>query len=572
MGDTTLYPGLPAEVDEFLSWDWGRIEPFYQELLEAEIDSDKLETWLDHWTHLNNILEEGYAVLYVDSAANTRDEKAEERFQNYFEKIFLKAEPWQKKLKEKFLASGLTPQNFERPLENMRSDVEIFQEKNLPLMAESEKLSSRYSKISGEQTVKWLGEEKTIQQLKPCLESEDRAERETVWRLAAERQLRDRDAYNQLWQEFLDVRMKMAANLGLEDYRQFRFKELRRFDYSQDDCATFHSTIEQVVVPAAKRIYQHRQEELGLSDSLRPWDVDGQPHGQTPLKPFRQVDELKSCCLNIFRQVDDQLGDYFETMIREDLLDLDNRPGKAPGGFCINYSLRRRPFIFMNAVGLHDDVQTLLHEAGHCFHDFSIGRWFQQAQYGTEFAEVASMAMELLSSRYLGQDAGGFYGEEEMARANLQHLERSILFWPYMAVVDAFQHWAYGNTDLSKDPANCDRKWGELWDRFMQGIDYSGLEDVKNTGWHRKLHIFQYPLYYVEYGLAQMGAVQVWGNSLRDHKGAVASYKRALAAGARPLPELFAMAGGKFAFDVDTMSAVVQLMESEIAQLRGKLN
>lgn len=568
MAKLNYHPDLPGEISAFLSWSWEKIEPFYQQLHSYDLQENNLELWLDHWTHINSLIEEGYGVLYVATAVNTRDEEAEKTFQVYFEKIYLKAEEWEQKLKEKLLASKLTPPDFARPLQNIKSDVEIFSENNLPLMAESEKLSARYSRISGEQVVNWQGENKTIQQLKPFLENEDRLVREKAWRLAAERQLQDRQVYNQLWLDFLAVRKKMASNSGMDDYCSFRFKELRRFDYSSGDCLSFHEAIEKEVVPAARRIYSRRRIELGLGDSLRPWDVEGQPPGQKPLLPFKNVDELKGKCLNIFQKVDPELGSHFKTMIDENLLDLDNREGKAPGGFCINFPLRRRPYIFMNAVGLQDDVRTLLHEAGHCFHDFSMGRWFQQAQFGTEFAEVASMAMELLSSRYLAEKEGGFYTEEEAARANLIHLENSILFWPYMAVVDAFQHWAYGNTDLAADPNNCDQKWGELWDRFMQGIDYSGLEEIKNTGWHRKLHIFQYPLYYVEYGLAQMGAVQVWGNSLRDREKAVADYKKALAAGARPLPELFALAGGKFAFDSETMGSIIKLMENEIEKLR----
>ena len=243
-------------------------------------------------------------------------------------------------------------------------------------------------------------------------------------------------------------------------------------------------------------------------------------------------------------------------MRREKLLDLVNRKRKAPGGYCTDFSAVKRPFICMNAVGVHDDVQTLLHEGGHSFHVFETASlpYHQQTQVPMEFAEVASMGMELLAAPYLAADQGGFYSPADAARARIEHLEGTLLFWPYMAVVDAFQHWVYENPDAATDPVNCDRTWGEQWDRFMRGVDWGGLEEEKVTGWHRKLHIFQVPFYYVEYGLAQLGAMQVWRNALRDQAKAVANYRQALALGGTvTLPELFATAGAKFAFDAQTL-------------------
>jgi oligoendopeptidase F len=249
---------------------------------------------------------------------------------------------------------------------------------------------------------------------------------------------------------------------------------------------------------------------------------------------------------------------------------LDNRKGKGPGGYCTNFPIERIPFIFMNAVHTHNDVQTLLHEGGHAFHVFECAHqpYIQQNDYPIEFAEVASMSMELLAARYLPASEGGYYSDADAARARIEHLEDLILFWPYMTVVDAFQHWVYTHPADAEDPNKCDAKWGELWDRFVPGIDYSGLEDVKMTGWHRKLHIFRIPFYYVEYGLAQLGAVQVYANSLKDHKGAVANYRKALSlGGTATLPDLFKTAGAKFAFDADTLKMAVDVIENEIATL-----
>jgi len=280
--------------------------------------------------------------------------------------------------------------------------------------------------------------------------------------------------------------------------------------------------------------------------------------------------ELEEKTAAIFHRVDPQLGEYFEIMRRENLLDLDNRKNKAPGGYCTDFPVARRPFIFVNAVGLHDDVQTLLHEGGHAFHSFECYRipYFQQLIPPVEFAEVASMGMELLASPYLTHQDGGFYSAEEAARARIEHLESSIRFWPYMAVVDAFQHWVYENPQDAANPASCDDHWEALWERFMPGVDWSGLEQERMTGWHRKLHIHQAPLYYVEYGLALLGAAQVWRRALSDQAGAVSAYRQALALGNTvTLPELFATAGAKFAFDEETLGEAVALMERTIDTL-----
>jgi oligoendopeptidase F len=270
--------------------------------------------------------------------------------------------------------------------------------------------------------------------------------------------------------------------------------------------------------------------------------------------------------------VDPQLGERFQTMIDEGLLDLDNRKNKAPGAYCTMFPVSNRPFIFGNSVGTHSDVETVLHEGGHAFHVFESVHieLFQNLNAPMEFAEVASMAMELLASPYLVDS--GMYTEAETARARIQHLEGNLVFWPYMAVVDSFQHWIYKNPDLASDALECSRKWSELYNRFMVGLDWSGLEQYQAILWQRQLHIYKYPFYYVEYGLAQLGATQVWVNSLGDHAGAVKAYRKALSLGGTvPLPELFATAGAKFAFDAPTLARAVEAMENTIQDLETRL-
>ena len=562
---------LPLTAQEFMIWDWKQIEPFFHELEISRLDDEHAEAWLSSWTRLSNLIEETYARLYVATTVDTNDAGSEERFQAFLDQILPQARASEQKLKEKLLKSGVKPAGFEIPLRNMQTEADIFQEENLPLLSEEQRLNTRYDRIIGDQTVSWEGKEITLLQLVPVLQEIDRDKRERAWRLGAERQLADREAINNLWTELLAVRLKIAANAGMPDYRAYRWRELLRFDYTPQDCFAFHQAIEDVVVPAAERIYEKRRKQLGVA-RLQPWDLEVDPLGRPPLRPFQSIDELEEGTQRIFNQVDPRLGAYFQTMRRESLLDLDNRKGKAPGGYCIDYPVAKRPFIFANAVGLHIDVQTLLHEGGHAFHVFEKSHllYNQQLQIPSEFAEVASMGMELLAAPYLANTEGGFYSIKEAARARIEHLETSICFWPYMAVVDAFQHWVYQHPEKAMHPEQCDAQWGSLWQRFMRGQDWSGLDAEMMTGWHRKPHIHQTPFYYVEYGLAQLGAMQLWRNALQDQAAGVRAYRQALSLGNTVgLPELYRSAGAKFAFDARTLGEVVQLAEETIQRLEA---
>jgi oligoendopeptidase F len=307
-------------------------------------------------------------------------------------------------------------------------------------------------------------------------------------------------------------------------------------------------------------------------DTLRPWDTQVDPLGRDPLRPFETVAVLAEKAETIFQQVDPELGEYFATMRRESLLDLDNRKGKAPGGYCTGFPVTGRPFIFQNAVGVEGDVRTLLHESGHAFHGFERQKlpYIQQRSSPMEFNEVASMAMELIAAPYLEASKGGYYADADANRARMNHLEGIIAFWPYMAVVVAFQHWIYTHHDTATDPDNCDAKWNELWGRFMKGVDHTGLEQYIPNRWRRQLHIFRVPFYYVEYGLAQLGAVQVWANALQDPAKTLGQYRQALALGGTvTLPELYRTAGAKLAFDAGTLGEAVHLIETTLEKLGG---
>ncbi len=575
-----MLKNMPSGPQEIINWTWPSIARCYESLDASVLDASTVEAWLTDWSHVGERIEEMYSRLSVATSTNTADKDAEERMNRFLDTIFPQALAADQKLKEKLLASRLEPKGFEIPLRNMRAEADLFRTSNLSLLAEQQKLAIEYDKIFGAQTVKWNGEEITLTRLGMNFLQPDRDKREKAWRLKAERQLSDRQAVNNLWLKFMALRAKIAKNADQPSFREYSWQQKLRFDYTPADCKSFAKAIEEVVVPAAARVYEKRKRALGL-DRLRPWDlVDGwysrptSPANVPVLKPFKSVDELKGKISAIFHHVDPVLGGYFDSMLAENLTDLENRKNKAPGAYCTSYTSIRKPFIFVNAVGVHDDVMTTLHESGHAFHIFETAKipYYQQLAVPMEFAEVASMAMELLASPYLIKEQGGFYTEREAAFARIEPLEGMMLFWPFMAVVDSFQQWVYENPEDGANPDACDAEWGELWDRFFPAVDWSGLEEHKITGWHRKQHIHQVPFYYVEYGLAQLGAVQLFGNALKDQGKAVAQYRRALALGATVgLPQLFAAAGAKFAFDAAILKAAIDLMEKTVGELETRI-
>jgi oligoendopeptidase F len=564
-----MFKTQPKDPDEFMQLSWNQIKPYAEDLEKRPLSAASLDEWVMDLSDLNRMVSEMFARLWVATTRYTSDPKIKGQFNSFLDEIFTPSLAANQALKQKLLASGLQPREFDVPLHNMQVEAEIYRESNLPLLNEEKKLVNEYDEIIGAQTVEWEGREVTTTQLQPVYQSLDRSKREKAWRVSMECRLADRQKLNELWVNLLGLRRQIATNADFANYRAYRWKELLRFDYTPDDCAAFHQAIEQVAVPAARRIYEKHQIRLGLS-SLRPWDLNVDPLGREALKPYQTIMELEDKVSAIFQRVDPELGEYFETMRTKGLLDLENRKGKAPGAYCNNYDMSRLPFIFENAVGLHEDVVTLIHEGGHAFHVFEEARlpYYHQLAVGIEFAEVASMAMELLASPYLLASEGGFYSEKEAARARIEHLEEAVTFWPYMAVVDTFQHWAYTHSEAAADPENCDQEWAELYQRYMVGLDWSGLDEVMATGWQRKAHIFDVPFYYVEYGLASLGAFQVWRNAMQDQGTAVKAYRRALALGGTvTLPKLYETAGTLFAMDTKALQEAVSLAEGMIEEL-----
>jgi oligoendopeptidase F len=409
-------------------------------------------------------------------------------------------------------------------------------------------------------TVTFRGEEKTLVAMTRYLEEPDRALREEAWRIVAGRRLLETDRFEELFDRLVQLREKIAANAGFPNYRDYAFRARGRFDYTPADCENFHKAIEREVMPVFRELQRERKSQLGV-ETLRPWDLAVDPLNRPPLRPFTETQELESGSQRIFDRTDPELSAQFAELRSLRLLDLANRKGKAPGGYQSTLAESRVPFIFMNAVGMHRDIETILHEAGHAFHSIAAREedLYSYRSAPIEFCEVASMAMELLAAEHLDV----FYKPEEVRRARRVHLEGIMGVFPWIATIDAFQHWVYTHPGHTRNERA--KAWLDLLDRFGGDVDWTGLESARANLWHKQLHVFLYPFYYVEYGIAQLGALQVWANSKKDRATALSQYKAGLKlGGSRPLPELFATAGCRFDFGADTIRPLIGRVRSEI--------
>ncbi len=558
--------------EQFSEMTWEQIEPLYTALAERELPNDEAtKTWLQDWSDLDTSLMEAASVANVAVSCDSQNKEKEELHLRFSSEIMPRRGKIGNELLGKLIDSGYEPEELKAVIKRARTSREIFREENVPLQQELSKLSNAYNKAAGSMTVEWDGKDVPLSRLNPFMENADSDVRERAWRLHLQPYIDQRDDLADIFDKQLELRQQVAKNAGFDNYRDYIFAEKFRYDYTPEDSYSFHDAVEKTFVPALQQLHEERKAKMGV-DSLRPWDLGHDPEGRDPLTPYEDMDELTGKAQKVFAKVDPVLGEQFGTMRDEHLLDLESRTGKRPGGFCTSFPYRKRPFIFMNASGTGGDIRTLLHEAGHAFHGFATMEhlpYLQQRRYGSEMAEVASMSMELLASPYLRKEDGGFYEDADYARARIEHLEGIIKLFTWVAPVDAFQQWVY------TDPAAADRdardaKWVEIWNRFDPDTDWSDLNDYRVARWYKQLHIFLYPFYYIEYAIAQLGALQVWRNALQDQQKAVEDYRAALAlGGSRPLPELFGRAGARLIFDAEGMAELVALMQREIETLKA---
>ena len=562
---------LPESSAGFADATWESLAPYYRELELAPLDATTRDAWLARWSRLDELVTEAASLAMIAYTIDTTDDAKKAAHLRFSTQVLPTLEEAEVALARRFVAVGTDRADLQMALRRFRTAIEIFREANVPLVAEAEGLAAKYQEITGGMSADWDGERVPLPRLAPYLKQPDRGVREAAWRAANQPYVAAHDELAALFDRMVSLRQAMATNAGFADFRDYVFVAKCRFDYTPADCVRLQEAIASEVVPACLRALEHRRQRLGL-ETLRPWDLAIDPWRSTSPVPYRDTGELQSVAERIFTAVDPTLGVQFQTMIDEHLLDLESRPGKAPGGYCDTLHARGRPFVFMNAAGVAEDVTTLLHEAGHCFHAFASHArpYIWQRHPGAESAELASMSMELLAAPHLARPIG-YYSEPDALSTRLEHLEDTLISLAHIASVDAFQTWIYTSGE-GGDAAARDREWLSLRQRFEPGVDWTGLEAERVARWYRQLHIFLYPFYYIEYGIAQLGALQVWRNAREDPRCAVEAYRRFLALGAtRPLPELYREAGVELLFDAPAIGELVALVEVEMAELRQAL-
>tara|TARA_B100000405_G_scaffold49227_1_gene32521 strand:- start:508 stop:2190 length:1683 start_codon:yes stop_codon:yes gene_type:complete len=547
---------------------WDELQPIYQEFLDREIVSaEALESWLLELGRFDAYVGETGSMLYVDMTCDTENEEVKQAYLDFVEQVQPElakvGDLLNRKLAESPYADELDSIEYNVLLRDTRMGIALFREENIALGTELTKLGQRYNEICGAMTVQFDGEERTMQQMGKYLQVNDREVRESAYRTVGERRFQDSEEIDDLYDKMIELRHQVAQNAGYENFRDYTFDSKRRFDYTPADCEAFQTAIEQICVPLMREIDGKRRDALGLK-ALRMWDMGHDVQGRNPLQPFTEVEEMVAGTSRMFHRLSPELGEFFDTLRDGTSLDLDSRKGKAPGGYQLQRDHSRKPFIFMNATGLQRDLETMVHEAGHAFHSIYADE-IPLVDYRSapiEFCEVAAMSMELLTHDFLDE----FYSSDDANRAVREHLEGIVSILAWIATIDAFQHWIYTNPGHSKEERH--QQWLDLGDRFGSHLDWNGFEEWRKVGWQRQLHLFSYPFYYIEYGIAQLGALQLWLQYQKNPQTALDNYAKSMRlGGSRPLPELFE--AGEMSFDLgnSTVQGLIDAVRTELDEL-----
>jgi oligoendopeptidase F len=552
---------------DFSLSDWTSLEPFFKDLLERNIqDKAGFEKWLKDMSELEAVVNEDSCWRQIKMTCDTENKTLEDAFNYFCLEIQPRIQPYADALNKKLVNSPFTDQldkdKYFTYIRGIRKNIELFREENISIQAELAVMQQQYGVISGKMTVNVNGGEYTLQQATKFLESPDRKLREDVYRKINERRLQDKEQISKLYDQLIEKRNQEAINAGFSNYRDYRFKQLGRFDYTKEDCFRFHDAVKQHVLPLVNIIYRKKKEKLGL-DTLRPWDIEAEPAGIKALQPFKTGDELIRRSIECFNKLRPFFGDCLKKMEELKHFDLESRKGKAPGGYNCPLAESGAPFIFMNAAGQMHDVTTMLHEGGHAIHSFLAHPLELSGfkEYPMEIAEVASMSMELMS---MDEWDTFFTDKNDLQRAKEHQLERVITIFPWIAIIDKFQHWVYENPTHSHDERTA--KWNEILKEFQDDvIDYSGLDLYLSNAWQKQLHLFEVPFYYIEYGIAQLGAVGMWMQFKENKELAMDNYCKALAlGGTKTLPELFETAGLKLDFSPGRIKILMEFVKRQM--------
>jgi len=559
---------LPSKID---LTDLNRLKELFRNLQNRTIHSAvDLEKWLGDESELASALAEEQSIRYARMTCQTDDPARERDYLFYIENVEPEAKIGFSQLDRKYLgtpARKSLPQGEYFVLDRKReNNVALFREENVELEKEETKLAQSFQKITGAMTVIYDGQERTMQQMGRFLEEPDRNIREKTWLLSESRRQKDRDTLNQVYDQLIALRQRIAENAGFDNYRDYIFRKKERFDYTPEDCFHYHEAVEKYIVPLIHELDRERSQGLRI-EPIRPWDLAVDPKGRPALRPFKTASELVGGCVKVFDNVNPKFATELRRLASLNLLDLDSRKGKAPGGYNMELSEIRLPFVFMNAVGRDGDVWTLLHESGHAFHVFAMRDKGFPYQYRSEnvpleIAEVASQAMEIIGGEHL---EGTFYSKEDAARSKREHLGSIVKLLAWIATIDAFQHWIYTHQGHSRE----DRQdhWVKLRKRFGGAESWGGNEEALRSQWQRQLHLFEVPFYYIEYGIAFMGALGLWTLYRKDPRAAISAYQQVLAlGGSKPLPELFKTAGLPFDFGPKTIEPYAKELRDVLVQ------
>ncbi|MBN9482869.1 MAG: oligoendopeptidase F [Bacteroidetes bacterium 43-93] len=537
--------------EDFKVTTWDALQPYFEGLKGREINNkEELIKWLDNISELEAVISEDACWRQINMTCDTTNPAYEEAFTYFCMEIEPKMKPYFFDLNNKLLASPyikeLDKNVFFPYLRSVENSVKLYREENVAIQADLSLLAQQYGVISGKMTITHDGKEYTLQQAARFLQNPDRKLREEIFNKIAERRLQDKDALNDLFNKLLEKRQQVAKNAGFDNYRDYKFRELGRFDYTPEDCFAFHNAVREHIVPLHKMLVENRRKRLGL-DVMRPWDGDAEPVGVQPLHPFETGKELSDKAISVFNRLGSYFSGCLNTMVSMNRMDLESRIGKAPGGYNCPLAETGVPFIFMNAAGTIGDVITMMHEGGHAVHSFLSHPLELSSfkEYPMEIAELASMSMELFSMEHWDIF---FKDESELHRAQLEELERIISVLPWIATIDKYQHWLYTHPGHTNEERSTE--WLKILNEFSTGItDWSGFEEYRANFWQKQLHLYEVPFYYIEYGIAQLGAIAMWRQYRGNKEQALENYKSALSLGyTKTLKELYATAGIKFDF------------------------
>ena len=574
---STTPPARTFLGDNFVLTNVESVKPFYENLVERSIDTlEEFRKFLKDRSELESYLSENFAWRYIKMTCDTTDKEVKAHFDQFVKEIQPELANYDDTLNKKTLESpfletltseGEDAEAFNITFRGIKKATEIFRTENISLFTEVQNLSSEYQGTVGVMTVEIDGQTKTLQQAGVYLENADRAIREMAYRKIQERRIQDRDKLDEVFNKLKTVRHQIALNAGFENFRDYSFASLKRFDYTPKECFDFHEAVAETVVPILNQLAEERKATLAL-DSLRPWDKGVDVKGRPALHPFNGGEDLLNKTIDCFNLLDPFLGECLTLMKQMGRLDLESRIGKAPGGY--NYPLEETgfPFIFMNASSLMRDVITLLHEGGHAVHsivtkDLALNTF---RNFPSEVAELASMSMELITMDYWHVY---FDNEEELRRAKIQHLEDILSTLPWVATVDKFQHWIYENPTHTTEERT--QAWLRIYEQFTDSItDWSGLETFKSSMWHRQLHIFELPFYYIEYGIAQLGAIGVWKNYKENPQKGLEGYLNALKLGyTKPMASVYNAANIPFDFSKEHIASLMTFLQGELNTLKS---